>query len=129
MVRRNPPALGGQALVEFAIVLPLLMVLIVGIIEIGLLFGTRLAAQNGVSVMADLAAVGADWQAVAPAENARSGCGADPVTPVATMLDEQRLELVWHCHYDSHVAAWADIAYDVVAEAVAAPSPTPSASI
>jgi Flp pilus assembly protein TadG len=50
ILRRTRPATStstpGQALVEFAIVLPLLLTLVLGIIQFGFLFGTHLGLAN-----------------------------------------------------------------------------------
>jgi len=50
----------GQALVEFALVLPLLLLLLFGIIEFGRVFGAELTVSNSAREGARVGAVGAD---------------------------------------------------------------------
>ena len=49
----------GQALVEFAIILPLLLLLIFGVIEFGRIFGAELTVNNSAREGARLGAIGA----------------------------------------------------------------------
>ena len=49
----------GQALVEFALILPLLLVLIFGVIEFGRIFGAELTVNNSAREGARLGAIGA----------------------------------------------------------------------
>jgi len=51
----------GQALVEFAIILPLLMIIIVGVIEFGFVFWTQSTYVNAVRDAARTSVVIRDW--------------------------------------------------------------------
>ena len=84
----------GQALIEFALVLPLLLVLIIGAIEIGRLFFTKIvvtnAAREGAYYYAtnpsstDLTTLQSRAELAARAEAANSGVAIDNVTFLAT---------------------------------------------
>jgi len=50
----------GNAMVEFAVVLPVLMLLIFGVIQFALIFGARLALQNAAEVGARAATLASD---------------------------------------------------------------------
>ncbi len=54
----------GQALIEFALVLPLLLLLVMGIIDFGLIMQQYLTLQHGVREGARMASVGATDSAV-----------------------------------------------------------------
>jgi Flp pilus assembly protein TadG len=84
----------GQALIEFALVLPLLLVLIISAIEIGRLFFTKIvvtnAAREGAYYYAtnpsstDLTTLRSRAEMAARAEAANSGVAIDNVTFFAT---------------------------------------------
>jgi hypothetical protein len=98
--------MNGQALVETALVLPVLLALLLGIIGTGYLFHRQLIFQNGISVLAELAAGNgprSDWHAKVVSENTRTGCNASPLDPDLTYPDGKalpgnRLVATWHCH-------------------------------
>jgi hypothetical protein len=130
----------GQALVETALVLPVLLLLLLGIIGTGYLFHRQLIFQNGVDVLAQLAAgtgPRSDWHAAVVSENQRTGCHADPLEPTLTYPDGgkalpgRRLLATWACHLKT---GWLfdGLPVTVSAEAVleranpAAPEPSPS---
>lgn len=65
----TPTSTPGQALTEFAIVLPLLLTLVLGIIQFGFLFGTHLGLANATREGARYGATlpttdGAEWEEV-----------------------------------------------------------------
>lgn len=92
----------GQALVEFALVAPLLFALLYGILWVGVLELSALRAQNGIDVLADLAAAGPGWQSEVKAQDERTGCNASPHTPDSTETEGPNgttiVSLVWNCH-------------------------------
>ena len=74
-VRRGSPREGGQALVEFALVMPIFMLLIFGLLEYGFLYNAILtvqfASREGVSIAAQAGAVdGADCSVLKAVETA-----------------------------------------------------------
>ncbi len=54
----------GQALVEFALIIPMLLLLLFGIIEFGRIFGAELTVNNGAREGARLGAIGASDSAI-----------------------------------------------------------------
>jgi Flp pilus assembly protein TadG len=83
--------------------MPVLLLLLLGIIGVGYLFLSLLTYQNGVDVLARLAARGGEWQSVVAEENARTRCNASPLLPSVTYPDGDaepgsRLLLSWNCH-------------------------------
>ena len=58
-IKRLIKANKGQALVEFALILPLLLLLIFGVIEFGRIFGAELTVNNSAREGARLGAIGA----------------------------------------------------------------------
>jgi Flp pilus assembly protein TadG len=54
----------GAALVEFALVLPVLMLLLLGVIELGLIVNTWMMLMNGANVGARMAAIGSSVDAI-----------------------------------------------------------------
>jgi hypothetical protein len=94
----------GQALVETALVLPLLMLVMLAVLSIYFLDVQRRDMQQGVDVLADLAATDDDesWHSMAGEENDRHSCNADPLVPDVEYLDGHRdpggrLLMTWHC--------------------------------
>lgn len=127
----------GQAIVEFALVLPIIMLLLLGVIGTGYLFHRQLVFQNGVAVLAELAADNGprqDWHSKVVSENERTGCHAQPLEPDVSYPDGgkalpgSRILLTWHCHLQT---GWMfdGLPVTVSAEAVlerANPQPSPS---
>lgn len=128
----------GQTLVEFALVLPIFLALMLGFAELAMLFASRQGYQNGVDVLAQSAAInGTDgWSALVADEQQRTGCGADPVVtyPDGTNDPGDRVHVRWDCHYTPKVApGWGGLTVHVESEAVVPgvkiiPSPTASPS-
>ena len=101
----------GQALVEFALVLPILMLMLLGFGEAAMLFATRQGYQNGADVMAQWAASEmaekpgeswkSGWNKVVNDEQARADCDADPAIsfPDGGHLPGDRVLVRWSCRY------------------------------
>lgn len=102
----------GQALVEFALVLPVLMLVLLGFAEVAFLAATQHGYQNGVDVLAEWAASemseqpGESWQTgwgqVVRQESDRTGCGdlaPDVSFPDGTHAAGDRVLVRWACHY------------------------------
>ncbi len=86
MTLRGPQALRGQAIVEFALVLPLLVVLLMGTID----FGRAVFAYNSVSNAARSAARTAivdQTQANVEAAARTEAVGLDPITVTTSYAD------------------------------------------
>ena len=138
----------GQTLVEFALVMPIFLALLLGFAELAMLFATRQGYQNGVDVLADWTAIamtgpGESWQSgwneVVRQEADRTGC--DDLSPAVLLPDGthqagDRVLLRWICHYEPKVApGWGGLTVTVQSEAVvpvvppagtSSPSPSPS---
>ncbi|HKY59401.1 MAG TPA: TadE/TadG family type IV pilus assembly protein [Gemmatimonadota bacterium] len=125
----------GQSLVEFALLLPVIVVLL------GLVLGGPFALwqairmQNAIAVLAELAAADPTdgWRAEVAAENERVGCNANPLQPDeeirTTASGMQVKRLVWHCS----MGVWfSDFRWPVTVESEAVvpfrPQPTPGAT-
>lgn len=136
----------GQALVEFALVLPIFLALLLGFAELAMLFASRQGYQNGADVLADWAAVSmaqnpgeswrSGWTAVVNDEADRADCTSPDLS--VTYDDDHaagdRVLIRWTCHYTPKVApGWNGMSVTVESEAVVpyvapVPSPSPSAS-
>ncbi len=123
----------GQALVEFALVMPIFLLLVLGGGELAFFVATQFSLQRGVDLMAESAAEGisADlrtptaetggwrgaWNVMAHDENDIRHCG-DP-EPTLEFPDGQaagsRVRVVWHCHYTT---LWKDLGLDLPASLV-----------
>lgn len=124
--------LPGQALVEFALVLPLLMMLLLGFGEAAFLFSSQHAMQNGVDVLASWAAQEmavqpgeswkADWARVVREESDRTGCddlNPEVIFPDGTHDPGDRVLVRWNCHYEPTITSfWDGLAIPVESEAV-----------
>ena len=99
----------GTAAVEFALVLPLVLVVVLGLVQVGLLARDRLLVEAAARAGARTAAVELDAAAVAAAaataapgldpavlqvDTQRSGSRGDPVTVSVVYLDAVRVPLV-----------------------------------
>lgn len=98
--------MSGQALVETALVLPVLLFLLLGIIGVGYLAHARVLYQNGVDVLAQVAAHDPNWRSKVPEEDRRTHCHADPNLPAIEYPDGNdasgsRIALTWHCHIET----------------------------
>lgn len=141
----HSPRILGQALVEFALVLPFLMFLLLGFGEVAFLVATQQSYQNGVDVLAQWAASEmsekpgeswrAGWNAVVKEESDRTGCG--DLAPVVIFPDinhswGDRVLVQWDCQYTPKITSgWGGLRVSVESEAVvpgAAPLPAPEPS-
>jgi Flp pilus assembly protein TadG len=133
----------GQALVEFALVLPIFLALMLGFAELATLFASRQAYQNGADVLADWAAVSmaenpdgeswrTGWAAVVSDETARADCEQPELSVTYDGAHEpgDRVFVRWQCRYTPKVApGWSGLAVTVESAAVvplSAPEPTPT---
>ncbi len=93
----------GQAIVEFALVLPVLMLVLLGVIGVFYLDLSTRKMQQGIDVLAQLAAHDDSWRTAVASENARTGCHANPVVPEVTYPDRnhRRMLLTWHCRLET----------------------------
>jgi hypothetical protein len=136
-VSRSRRRRNGQALVEFALVAPVMFALMFAVFEVGFLMVGVMRAQNGIDVLTDLAANDPGWQSKVREEDERTGCNADPRMPTIEYLDDENMPLArvrgtWHC-YISGPLFKVPIPVTVSSEAVtakeapsASPSPSPS---
>lgn len=111
-------------------IFPLLLVVLLGIIEVGLFLNVRQVSQNSIGVIVAIAAfepTTSEWRSKVADENERSGCHASPLQPTVVYPDGDdqpgdRLRMTWHCHYQSLIGtatiAPDGISYTVTAEAV-----------
>ena len=128
----------GQALVEFALVLPLLMFLLLGFGEVAFLVATQHRYQNSADVLAQSVAIAiangpgweAAWDAVVHDEQARVDCAASPGLAVPEGTDPgDRVLVTWRCDY--HAKLISGLGVPITVESVAvipfiAPPPTPT---
>lgn len=70
VLRRNEK---GQGLVEFALILPLLLLLVLGIIQFGIIFSSQIAITNAAREGARVAAVGLNDEVVERINNSIGG--------------------------------------------------------
>lgn len=118
--------MSGQAIVETALMLPVMLAVLLGVIGILYLDISTRRMQQGVDVLADLAAQDPDWRASVPFENDRTGCNANPVQPDATYTHDGRAVLLtWHCHLETR---WLFDGLPVTVEGEAVIAATPAAS-
>jgi hypothetical protein len=128
--------------VEFALVLPIMLVLLLATAEVGLLADRQLSSRNAIGVLADLAALDPSnaWEKAVSDENAHSRCNAAPLQPDVAYPDSgkksggSRIRLTWHCHFETVMPdIWPNgIDFSVSADAVikeVAPSATPTPAV
>jgi Flp pilus assembly protein TadG len=105
----RPGSQGGSAAVEFALVLPLVLVLILGLVQVGLIARDRLLVEAAARAGARAAAIQDDAEAIQDAALAaapglseaavsvdvsRSGSRGDPVAVRVSYVDEIRVPFV-----------------------------------
>jgi hypothetical protein len=126
-------------LVEFALVLPILMFMLLGFGEVAFLVATQHVYQNGADVLVQWAAsemaetAGESWQGgweqVVRSESARTGCG--DTNPILTFPDGRhdpgdRVLLRWSCYYRPRLTTvWDGLTIGVESEAVVPPEMVP----
>ena len=97
---------GGQAVVEFALILPVLMAVLLGVAWLTQLNVHRPMFQSGIQVLTDLAArdgTGA-WHSKVGSEDARTKCNGgqpDVLYPDGNQDPGSRVHLIWHCSFMS----------------------------
>ena len=102
----------AQALVEFALVLPLFLLIALGFGEAAFLFATQHGYQDGADVLAGWAAYHVavpgwqiGWDAVSADEERRIGCDGQARLsfPDGTQLPGSRLVVDLTCHYSPRI--------------------------
>ncbi len=114
----------GQAIVEFALVLPLMLFICLGFVEAGFLLATQATQARATGVVADYAAAHpteAPWDSVIALEGLAS-CAVAVTTPMPDIVHVEST-----CYYDPRVThgLWEGLPITVEADA-ALPAPTPS---
>lgn len=112
--------MSGQALIETALVLPVLLFLLLGIIGAGYLFLQAMRDQQGVIVLAQYAATETGWRSHVVEIDRQSGCHAEPLQPsIADGL------MTWDCHLRT---GWMFDGLLLQVQAIVGPSPRPTTS-
>ena len=114
----------GQLVVELALVMPILLSILLGMAAIGFLYVSQHRMQNGIDVLAQLAAQDPSWRSAVPSENERTDCNAEPLQPEATAYPDGRILLTWSCHLETR---WIFDGLEIVvsSEAVIRPTDAP----
>lgn len=111
----------GQAIVEFALVLPIMLFILYGVIEMAWMFQTSLAWQRGVDVLADAVAIrvannpgeswNSGWNELVNDERAKTRtCGDATVTfPDGSQEAGDRVTVAWACSYEALTGVLPDI--------------------
>jgi TadE-like protein len=132
----------GQALVEFALIFPVLIFAFLGMGEAGFLFAAQHGYQSEADVVAQWAAINgpgnASWDRIWSDEAARTGCDGRPVVtyPDGNASPGSRILVKLDCHYSPRITSnvWpGGLTVSVQSEAVvpgatsppASPSPSP----
>jgi hypothetical protein len=120
----------GQALVEAALVIPLMMFILLGVFGVFYLDLQHRSMQNSIDVLADVAALRHDdsWHSLVGEEDVRSGCHADPQQPDVEYPDGNaeagsRILLRWHCTLRTN---WVFDGSKITVEAERVIGPTPT---
>jgi Flp pilus assembly protein TadG len=95
----------GQAIVEFALVMPIMLTILLGVAGVFYLDLSTRKMQQGVDILAQLAAQSPSWTAKVADENVRANCNASPLQPEVAYPDGgkkpkkgDRIRLTWSCH-------------------------------
>jgi hypothetical protein len=130
----------GQALVEMALVTPILLAILLGLGEAASLYAARTTYQNAAETLASWLAghegvEGEEWEAVAASETARVGCDASPsiAWPDGAPGPSTRLVVSLSCPYVPRITSnvWHGLVVGVEASSVtpaATPTPAPTPS-
>lgn len=125
----------AQALVEFALVLPVLMLVLLGFGEVGFLMSAQHGWQRSADSVADAVAAGLaapELAALVAAERTRTGCASDPVVTFPDGTDPGARVLVgWTCWYQPRLTRLFDglpVTVESVAVLPGAPSPSSAPS-
>lgn len=122
----------GQALVEFALIVPIFLFMCLGALEAGFLVGTQLSQSRATGVVADYAARhpgDESWHAVA------NTLGLQDCEVTVTEEPYDMVKAGATCHYTPHVTnglGWSGLPISTEAYAATdtgpAPTPTPTAT-
>jgi hypothetical protein len=137
----------GQALVEFALLIPLILFMIMVVTEIQFLFSAKHTMQIKTDVLAQVLAErvaisSEDWDALVFSENSGTRCATTPDVktefPDTSKEAGDRVKVTWSCPYAPMIEGiWPGLTIAVESEAVInsseievelLPSPEPSAS-
>lgn len=96
----------GQGIVEFALLLPVMLSIFLGMVAVFYLDLSRDRMQDGIEVLAQLASQDASdsWRSLVGSEDARTGCnGGQPVVtyPDGDSAPGHRILLSWHCRLET----------------------------
>jgi len=96
--KRRRKSESGQALVEFALVLPILLILLCGIIDFGWIYYNQISLSNAAREGARYAAIHydpndtqMDWQREAEAYMSSSLVGVKDATAIVTLPEKQQI--------------------------------------
>ena len=119
------PGWSGQAIVEFALIAPIMILVLLGAAEMGMLYAARAAQDRATGVVADWAAdrPGEDWHPAADRE--LPGCAVDVTTDELGIVHAGST-----CTYGPKITSnlWDGLPISSEASAAIAPSPTPEPS-
>lgn len=90
----------GQALIEFALVTPIMLTILLAVVGVFYLDLSHRKMQNGVDVLAQLAATDPGWRSKVADEDTRAKCnGGQPEAtyPDGNQAPGSRVHLTWNC--------------------------------
>jgi hypothetical protein len=129
----------GQAIVEFALTMPIFLFLVLGGGELAFFVAQQFSLQRGADILADAAAERitpfdpanpkpddeswrGDWFAIARDENIQRNCGdssPEVLFPDGGRQVGDRVRIVWHCFYHPRITTmWDGLSLTVTGEAV-----------
>jgi hypothetical protein len=118
------PGWSGQALVEFALIAPVMILVLLGAAEMGMLYAARAAQDRSTAVVADWAAdrPGEDWRLAADRE--LPGCDVHVTIDDGLGILTATATCTYHPRITSNL--WDGLPISSEASAAISPEPTPS---